>query len=80
MSNVGELLRNKSLKILIMVILPFCLVIPIVMLGNLFGFATISNIVTLILLFIYYPVLGYTCYYELSGITRYDNIKNYFKS
>lgn len=80
MSNAGELTRNKVLKLLLMVAVPFIVVIPLVVLGIVFNFSIISNIVSLILLFIYYPVLGYTSYYELSGITRYDNIKHYFKS
>lgn len=78
MSNAGELTRGKGLKLLLLVVIPFIIVIPLVVLGILFNFATVANIVSLILLFIYYPVLGYTSYYELSNITRYDNIKRYF--
>ncbi len=78
MSNASELVQNNVLKLIMLIVIPFLIVIPLIVLGNLFAFASIANIVSLIILFAYFPVLAYTYYYEVSGITRYDNIKRYY--
>lgn len=80
MANVSELIRGKIKLILGMILFPFAIIMPLIVCGYIYNFLTIAHIVSLTIIFMYYPVLAYTCYYELSGITRYDNVKHYFKT
>lgn len=77
-SDANDLLSKKVYKVMFLIALPFLIVLPLVVLGNLFGFMVVANIVSIMILLMYYPVLAFTMYYEFSNLTRYDNIKKYY--
>ncbi len=77
-SDANDLLNKKFYKVMVLVALPFLIVLPLVVLGKLFSFVVVANIVSLLILFMYYPVLAFTMYFEFSRLSRYDNIKRYY--
>lgn len=77
-SDAADLLNKRVWQTLFLVALPYSIVIPLVVLGHVFGFETVSNILGLTILFMYLPVLSYTLYFDYSRISRYDNIKKYY--
>ncbi len=77
-SDAGDLLSKKFYKVMLLTIIPFVIILPLIILGNLFGFLVVSNIISLAILFMYYPVLGFTMYFDFSRLSRYDNVKRYY--
>lgn len=78
LSDASDLINKNIFKTLFLVALPFLFVIPFVCLGHIFNFETISSVLCVLILFMYYPVLGYTIYFDYSRLERYDNIKKYY--
>lgn len=77
-SDANDLISKKSWQVTLLVAIPFMVVIPLVVLGHIFGFALVANLFSVILLYIYYPTLAYTMYFDFARITRYDNVKRYY--
>ena len=77
-SDAGDLLTKKFYKVMFLAILPFVVVLSLIICGYMFGFSVIANIASLAILFMYYPVLGFTMYFDISRLARYDNIKRYY--
>ena len=71
-----KLLGKNNAQMLLSVFVPFVIIIPLALLlkGNL---SYITNVIGTLILFIYYTALSMTAYFELSGISRYDNRKYY---
>lgn len=78
MSDATDLIGKKVWQVILLVVLPFVIIVPLVIVGHLFGLSVVLNIISLIILYSYYPVLAYTMYYDFSRITRHDNIKRYY--
>lgn len=77
-SDANDLMNKRVYTVLLFVVLPFLIVTPLVVLGKVFGFGVIANIVGVLILFMYYPVLFFTMYFDYSRLNRYDNIKRYY--
>ena len=75
-ANSIKLMNKNTFSYLLAMLVPFVVIIPLACLlkGNL---AYITNILGVLLLFIYYTSLCMTSYFELSNINRYDNRKYY---
>ena len=69
---------NKVWQTIFLVVLPFVIIAPLVVCGHLFNFQLVSNIVAITIVFMYYPVMAYTVYFDYARINRYDNIKRYY--
>lgn len=78
MSDSADLIGKRGWEVAFLIALPFIVVIPFVVLGHIFGFGVIANMISVILLYVYYPVLAYTMYFDFSRITRYDNVKRFY--
>ena len=77
-SDANDLLNKKVYTVWLFVVLPFIVITPLVVLGGLFGFTFIANLISMLIIFMYYPVLAFTMYFNFSNINRYDNIKKYY--
>lgn len=77
-SDANDIVSKRVWEIIFLVALPFVVVLPLVVLGHVFSFALIANLTSVFLLYMYYPVLAYTMYFDYSRITRYDNVKRYY--
>lgn len=73
-----NLLSKNLIGIILAYILPFVLFVPLI---SIFNFSSIAlhivNIICLIIAIIYYSSLVMTAYFDLSGISRYDERKYY---
>lgn len=77
-SDANDIVSKRAWEIVFLVALPFLVVLPVVVLGYVFNFALIANLTSVMLLYMYYPVLAYTMYFDYSRIARYDNVKRYY--
>lgn len=75
-SNAIKLLNKQNFNFLFAVSVPFVVIIPLacVLKG---GLTYLTNVLGVMLLFIYLTSLSMTSYFELSSISRYDNRKYY---
>lgn len=80
LSDASDLVNKNPWQTILLIALPFVVVLPLQVLGVVFNFQTISAIVGMIIIFMYYPVLSYTLYFDYSRLERYDNVKHrYYK-
>lgn len=77
-SDANDLLIKRVYTVLLFVVLPFVIVTPLVVLGGMFGFSFIANLISMLIIFMYYPVLAFTMYFNFANINRYDNIKKFY--
>ena len=75
-SNSIKLLNKNNFQFLLSMLLPFVIIIPLACLLK-GGLVYITNVFGVLIMFIYYTPLLMTSYFELSGISRYDNRKYY---
>ena len=75
-SNSLKLLNTNNFSFLLALILPFVIIIPLVCVFCSIA-PVVANIIGVLILFIYIPVLVMTSYFSLSNTTRYDNRKYY---
>ena len=80
LSDASDLVNKNPWQTILLIALPFVVVLPLQVLGVVFNFQTISAIVGMIIIFMYYPILSYTLYFDYSRLERYDNVKHrYYK-
>jgi hypothetical protein len=78
LSNANELLDKKVNFLVYCIIIPLLFVASLIILGNVFNFLIVSNILCMIFALMYYPTLAYVAYFDLALINRYDNKNKYY--
>ncbi len=78
MSNSINLLSKNFIGLILAYLLPFAIIIPLI---SIFNFSSIAlhiiNVICLIISMMYYSSFAMTAYYDLSGLSRYDERKYY---
>ena len=76
-SSTAQLIGKNTFSLLLAYLIPYVVIIPLVSLLCKTGVAWLANILSFLILTVFYSALTMTAYFELSDTNRYDNRKYY---
>ena len=74
----NEILVKRHTQTMLSILVVASVVFAFNLLGILFGFSWLSSVLSLFIMFMYYPILSFVTYYDYSDIKRYDNVSKYY--
>ena len=77
LSSTTQLVGKNLFKLLLAYLLPYIIIIPFVSLLCKTGAWWVAEILSFLIMTVYYSALTMTAYFELSDTSRYDNRKYY---